>query len=220
MSRAKHYELIVFDWDGTLMDSAATIAAALQAAYADAGLAVPPLQEARAVIGLGLYEGLARLAPGATRAKLDEVAQRYRLHYLSGDQEIAMFDGVVELLQRLNGEGYLLGVATGKSRRGLDRSLTGHALGALFHATRTADDCHPKPHPAMLLELMDGFGVAPARTLMVGDTTFDLEMAANAGTDAIGVTYGAHDLAALQSVPSRALLDSVPALATWLATHA
>ncbi|MBL8471542.1 MAG: HAD-IA family hydrolase [Rhodocyclaceae bacterium] len=220
MSRAKNFDLIVFDWDGTLMDSAATIAVSLQAAYADAGLPVPARSDAQEVIGLGLFEGLARLAPGASREKLEEVAHHYRLHYLRGDQEIAMFDGVADLLQRLYDQGFLLGVATGKSRRGLDRSLLGHELGALFHATRTADDCHPKPHPAMLLELMDTFGVAPERTLMVGDTSFDLEMAANAGTRALGVTYGAHAREALERLPSLALLDSVPALAAWLSTHA
>lgn len=219
-ARRRQFQLIVFDWDGTLMDSAAIIVAAIQAASRDLKLPVPDEPKARHVIGLGLEDALSHLFPALAPSAYEEVADRYRYHYLARDDGIPLFDGVREMVGELAAAGFLLAVATGKSRRGLDRALEATGLTSLFQATRCADEAFSKPHPAMLLEIMDELGQAAARTVMVGDTTHDLEMARNAGVAPVAVTYGAHSSESLRACSPFACLDTVPALRTWFAANA
>jgi len=214
------FDLIVFDWDGTLMDSAGHIARAIQAAARDVGLAEPSAARARHVIGLGLHEAIARAMPDAQPEHIPLLAERYKHHYLLRDGEITLFEGVTELIERLHAESRLLAVATGKSRPGLDRVLAATGLASRFHATRCVDECHSKPHPQMLLELMDELAVPPARTLMIGDTTHDLNMARNAGVAALGVTFGAHPVEELLSAAPLACLNSTGELSLWLQHNA
>ncbi|NWG31638.1 MAG: HAD-IA family hydrolase [Rhodocyclaceae bacterium] len=216
----QRFELIVFDWDGTLMDSAAMIVASVQAAARDLGLDPPSEERARHIIGLGLGEALRHALPDLPEAHYPELVARYRHHYLSRDHELTLFAGAEELVRELAGRGYRLGVATGKSRIGLDRALAHTGLDSYFHATRCADECHSKPHPQMLLELMETFGIAPAQTLMIGDTTHDLLMAQNAGVPAVAVGYGAHPRDALEAVSPLYCAASVADLATWLNENA
>lgn len=214
------YQLIVFDWDGTLMDSAAAIVRAIQSASRDLGLAVPDDARARHVIGLGLTDALSQAVPDLEPARYGEMVSRYRHHYLSSDHELTLFAGAREMLEELNGAGRLLAVATGKSRLGLDRALGHTGLATLFHASRCADECFSKPHPQMLEELMSEFALAPGETLMIGDTSHDLQMAANAGVDGLAVTYGAHPHGHLREHGPVACVDTVEGLVAWLRKHA
>ncbi|MBC8006518.1 MAG: HAD-IA family hydrolase [Prolixibacteraceae bacterium] len=213
---AKCFDLLVFDWDGTLMDSAAHIASALQAAFQDLGLPVPSTEAARHVIGLGLEDAMMYLNPGLDRVRFAEVAERYRVHFLAGDKNVELFPAVAAGIPALNQEGYLMAVATGKSRRGLDRSLSATGLLSFFHASRCADEGFPKPHPEMLHMIMEMLGTAPDRTLMIGDTTHDLQMAQNAGVAAIAVSYGAHLTGDLESMNPLGLVGSFEQLLQWL----
>lgn len=188
------FKLIVFDWDGTLMDSEARIVACIQAAFADVGQTPPSRAAARNIIGLGLGEAMAELWPQAGPAERERVVDCYRRHFLeTNDTPSELFDGAVELVDWLAGRGHLLAVATGKSRRGLDRVLDSTGLRSRFHATRCADETFSKPHPQMLIELMDELGVRQEETLMVGDTEYDMQMARNAGTSALAVCHGVHE---------------------------
>jgi phosphoglycolate phosphatase len=213
------YELIVFDWDGTLIDSASAIATSIQLAAGDLGLPVPTVERARHVIGLGLRDALMRAIPDVAPHDYDRLAARFRHHFIARDHEMPLFDGVRELLVDLKQRGHQLAIATGKSSQGLARALQAAELNALFAATRCADQTVPKPDPAMLNELLAEFEVNEDNALMIGDTAHDLMMASAAGVAAIGVTYGAHALDALQQCRSLALLDSVDDLARWLATN-
>ena len=216
----QQFDLIVFDWDGTLMDSTAHIVRSIQAACRDLDLPVPADEAARYVIGLGLRDALQIAAPTLDPADYPRLAERYRYHYLIRDAKTELFDGVRELLGELRDEGYLLAVATGKSRVGLNRALDEARLTSLFDGTRCADETFSKPHPAMLQELTRELGQALERTVMIGDTTHDLLMASNAGAAGIAVTYGAHEADALAALEPRFVADSVPALADWLRAHA
>ena len=216
----RRYELIVFDWDGTLMDSAGAIVRAIQASARDLGLPEPSDARARHVIGLGLQEALSYAVPELDPAAYPLMVERYRHHYLSADHQLELFPGSFELIEGLAGSGRLLGVATGKSRKGLDRALAHSGLGAFFHATRCADECFSKPHPQMLEEVMAECGVLPERTLMIGDTTHDLDMARNAGVDALAVGFGAHPQEVLRQAEHLALVESTAALAGWLQANA
>jgi phosphoglycolate phosphatase len=217
---ARRYELIVFDWDGTLMDSAGAIVAAIQASALEMGLTPPTEDRARHVIGLGLHEALRYALPELEEGRHIELADRYRHYYLSRDHELTLFAGIEELVQELADAGYRLGVATGKSRKGLDRALEVGGLGRFFHATRCADECHSKPHPQMIEELMAEFGVMPTSTLMIGDTTHDIEMAHNAGVSALAVAYGAHPRRELEAQSPLGCADSVSELTEWLRAFA
>lgn len=210
------FDLIVFDWDGTLIDSTAAIARAIQRAAADLGLRVPDDAAASHVIGLGLADALARAVPDLPRERASEFAARYRHHYLADEDTLQLFAGVRELLAALEDAGKLLAVATGKSSAGLARALGATGLRERFAATRCADQTEPKPHPAMLLELSEALGVAPGRMLMIGDTTHDLQMASAAGAPAVGVTYGAHPREQLARCAPLALVDSIAELHRWL----
>ena len=214
------YPLLVFDWDGTLADSAAIIVEAIQRACADLGLAVPDDAAARYVIGLGLHDALRHVAPALAEKDYPQLSARYRAHYLGRDPEIPLFPGAAELLDVLNARGHQVAIATGKSRRGLDRALAQAGIGHHFVATRCADEGLPKPDPDMLLHLMQRLGHAPAQTLMIGDTTHDLLLAANAGVDALGVAYGAHPRDALVVERALAIVGSLGELRTWLENNA
>lgn len=217
---AKRFDLLVFDWDGTLMDSAAAIVEAIQASCRDLGLPEPSDEQARHVIGLGLADAMRHAVPELSEASYPQMIERYRYHYLSRDHELRLFDGVASLIPELAEAGYSLAVATGKSRLGLDRALKVSGLGNIFHDSRCADECFSKPHPQMLEELMAVFAVEPSRTLMIGDTTHDLQMANNAGVAALAVAYGAHPPEALDSCSPLARLDSVMELREWLKANA
>jgi len=216
----KRFELIVFDWDGTLLDSAAAIVHAIQAASADLGLPVPTDARARHVIGLGLSDALHHAVPELPVEAYPQMVERYRHHYLSSDHELTLFEGTVELIAELHGKGHLLAVATGKSRKGLDRALGFSGLGQYFHATRCADECFSKPHPAMLHELMDELGVAAESCLMIGDTTHDLLMAKNAGVAGLAVSFGAHPVSQLQAEAPLACVHTPAELRAWLEANA
>jgi phosphoglycolate phosphatase len=216
---AKRFELIVFDWDGTLLDSAGAIVACIQAAAVDLGMAPPSEERARHVIGLGLGEALRHALPELEQERHMELADRYRHHYLARDHELPLFQGAAELVRSLAADGYLLAVATGKSRKGLDRAFATCGLREYFHASRCADECHSKPHPQMLEELMAELGVSPGLTLMIGDTTHDLQMARNAGVGALAVAYGAHPRDVLEELSPLHCAASTTELADWLRQH-
>lgn len=212
------YRLLVFDWDGTLMDSEARIVACLQAAAADLEIAIPSPERARDIIGLGLREAIDRLFPDLGEASQALAVERYRHHFLGDDlAPSVLFPGVPETLRLLADDGYLLGVATGKSRRGLDKVLEETGLGRLFHATRCADETFSKPHPQMLEDVMDRVGAWPSETLMVGDTEYDMQMARNARTHGLAVSYGVHDASRLLAEGALACLDTLAELPGWLA---
>jgi phosphoglycolate phosphatase len=214
------FDLVVFDWDGTLIDSAGAIVACIQAACRDLGLPVPDDERASHVIGLGLADALAHAIPGLPASEYPRVSERYRHHFLVRGADLPLFPGTQEMLVGLRDNGHALAIATGKSRAGLARALAQAGLQALFDATRCADQCAPKPAPDMLLELLDEVGVAPGRALMVGDTSHDVQMAANAGVAAVAVSYGAHAGSQLAALSPLALVHSTPELARWLAENA
>ena len=216
----RRFRLIVFDWDGTLADSTALIVFALREACRDLGVAIPDEASARHVIGLGLDDALGHVAPAVPPARYPELSARYRHHFLSRDAQIPLFDGVREMLVELEERGFLLAIATGKSRGGLTRALAQQGIAGHFVATRCADEGFAKPHPEMLLHLFARTGVGPEETVMVGDTTHDLELARNAGVAALAVSYGAHPRAGLAQYAPRALLDSPQALHRWLCANA
>lgn len=212
------YRLVVFDWDGTLIDSAGAIVECIQAASSDLGLPVPNHLVARQVIGLGLEDALRHAVPQLPVDRFHEMAERFRCHFLARDQDLNLFSGVPELLGELSARGLKLAVATGKSSSGLARALKISGLDPYFDATRCADQCHPKPHPQMLLELMAELDLLPSDLLMIGDTSHDLTMAANAKVDAVGVSYGAHTKEMLMACSPKCVLDSVEDLSEWLKT--
>ena len=217
--RPRRYDLIVFDWDGTLFDSTALIVRAIQAACRDLGAPVPSDEAAAHVIGLGLQDALQHAVPDLPVDLYPELGRRYRQHYFASHDQVTLFAGVPELLTGLRERNHWLAVATGKSRIGLDRALAATGLGECFAITRTVDECRSKPHPQMLQELMREFGTDPERTLMIGDTTHDLQLAANAGTDAVAVAYGAHPPEQLGDLRPLTIAHSVPELQDWLARH-
>ncbi|MEP6876850.1 MAG: HAD-IA family hydrolase [Burkholderiales bacterium] len=219
MTSPRNFDLVVFDWDGTLFDSTALITRCIQSACVDLGVARPSDEQASYVIGMGLIEALQHAAPGLPRERYPDLGARYRHHYVARQHEIMFFDGTLAMLEALKARGHLLGVATGKSRRGLDDALNTSALRGIFNATRTADETASKPDPRMLHELMNDLVVDPERTLMIGDTTHDLQLALNAGVASIGVSYGAHDHAAFEAFPTKHVAHSMAELHDWLARH-
>lgn len=218
--RPRRFDLIAFDWDGTLFDSTAIIVRCIQAAVRDVGGTVPTDKEAAYVIGMGLMQALAHAAPDVPPEKYTELGNRYRFHYIQHQDDLSLFDGVLPLLNDLRERGHLLAVATGKSRRGLDEALHSVDLRGVFDGSRTADQTAGKPHPLMLQELMAEFDVAPARLLMIGDTTHDLQMAVNAGCASVGVSYGAHEPDAFHALQPLAVVHSVRELHDWLLNNA
>lgn len=216
----KRFDLLIFDWDGTLMDSAGTIVACIQRASADLGWPVPSREAASHIIGLGLKEAVEALFPEREESEHPRLVERYRHHYLAQDHEIRLFDGARALVEELNGRGHLLAVATGKARRGLDRAFQHSGIGHYFHASRTADETFSKPHPAMVEQLLDELDIPAARALMIGDTSHDLQMARNAGVASLAAGYGAHPANQLAAHAPLALCHSFAELADWLRAHA
>ena len=215
-SAPRRFRLLVFDWDGTLADSTSIIAGCIQRACCDLGLPVPDETAAKFVIGLGLADALRTVAPTLAPDDYPRLSERYREHYLACDPDIPLFAGAREMLDALDARGFLLAIATGKSRAGLARALRQQRLDERFFASRCADEGFPKPHPDMLLALMERCGVGAAQTLMIGDTSHDLELARNAGASAVAVTYGAHAAEELATLAPLALVSSIAELRTWL----
>ena len=216
----RRFDLIAFDWDGTLFDSTAIITRCIQAAVVDVGGQKPTDEAASYVIGMGLMQALAHAAPDVSPDRYPQLGERYRHHYLAHHNDLSLFEGVLPLLSALRARNHTLAVATGKSRRGLDDTLQSVALQGMFDGSRTADETAGKPDPRMLHELMREFGVEPARTLMIGDTTHDLLMARNAGCPWVGVSYGAHDHSAFDAYAPLYVAHSVGELHAWLQDHA
>lgn len=213
---SRQFDLIAFDWDGTLFDSTKIIVRCIQAAVVDVGGEVPTDQAAAYVIGLGLTQALAHAAPDVSPEKYPELGRRYQHHYATHFNDLSLFDGVLPLLEALKARGHLLAVATGKSRRGLDDALASVELRGVFDASRTADETAGKPDPLMLRELMAQFGIPASRVLMIGDTTHDLQMALNADCASVGVSYGAHEPEAFEMLKPLHVAHSVRGLHDWL----
>lgn len=218
--RPRRFDLIAFDWDGTLFDSTTLIARCIQRAVVDVGGAMPSDKAAAYVIGMGLMQALAHAAPDVPQQKYPELGARYRHHYLAQQHDLSLFQGVLPMLGDLKGRHHWLAVATGKSRRGLNDVLQMVQMKGVFDGSRTADETAGKPHPLMLQELMREFGTGPDRTLMIGDTTHDLQMALNAGCAAVGVSYGAHEPTDFDSLKPLFVADSVRGLHDWLLQNA
>lgn len=215
----RRFDLIAFDWDGTLFDSTAIIVRCIQEAVRDVGGTVPSPKDAAYVIGMALMPALAHAAPDVPKEKYPMLNERYRHHYMKQQDALSLFDGVLDLLRTLRDRQHLLAVATGKSRVGLNQALASVELHHLFDSSRTADETAGKPDPLMLQELMSELGVTPERTLMIGDTTHDLEMAHHAGCASIGVSYGAHEPTAFARWHPLTVAHSVSELSQWLLTH-
>jgi phosphoglycolate phosphatase len=216
----RRFDLIAFDWDGTLFDSTAIIVRSIQAAVVDVGGPRPGDRESAWVIGLGLAEALAKVAPSLPRERYAELGARYRFHYERYQHQLLLFEGVLPMLDALRARGCKLAVATGKSRSGLNAALATTALQGRFDGSRTADETAGKPHPRMLLELMEEQGASPERTLMIGDTTHDLQLARNAGCSSVGVSYGAHTPEGFEEFGPLYVAHSVAGLHDWLLNHA
>lgn len=218
-TRPRRFDLIAFDWDGTLFDSTGLIVRCIQQACRDIGSPVPNDMQAAYVIGLGLMDALRHAVPDLPVARYPELGLRYRHHYTAWQHEIVLFDGTRDMLQALKARNHWLAVATGKSRHGLNEALDSAELRMFFDSTRTADQTASKPDPKMLLELMAELGAAPARTLMIGDTTHDLQLAANAGVASVAVSYGAHPVDDFHRFAPLFIAHSTRELHDWLALH-
>jgi phosphoglycolate phosphatase len=210
------FKMVVFDWDGTLLDSTGIIAKGIRHACQVAGLEDPGQQVASYVIGMGLVQALHHAAPQATEQQLSVLIEAYKSFYLSQDQDLALFSGVIPLLKTLNKIGVICTVATGKSRPGLNRAMENTGTAQYFMGSRCADECHSKPHPQMILELIDEFCVSPEQVLMIGDTTHDLNMAHAAGVQALAVQSGAHSPDMLKTAPHLQAFLSINEAASWL----
>ena len=217
--RPRQFDLIAFDWDGTLYDSTQIIVRCIQAAVADVGGVVPTDEQAGYVIGMALIPALAHAAPDVPKEKYPLLGERYRHHYALHHNDLSLFDGILPLLQTLRERQHILTVATGKSRKGLDDALHAVSLRGMFDGSRTADETAGKPDPLMLRELMAEFGVSPERTLMIGDTTHDLQMAHNAGCASVAVSYGAHGAEGFERWNPKAVVHTVTELHSWLLGH-
>lgn len=211
----KRYELLVFDWDGTLINSETNIVSCMKAAMSDMQLPILSDDEIKNIIGLGLKEALTALYPDIDTDTARQLTDRYRVHFLTSEPSDP-FQGVTETLTHLNQAEYFMAVATGKGRQGLDKALSSTGYDALFHTSRCADETRSKPHPQMLYEILDFCGVEADNALMVGDTEYDINMANNAGMDSIAVTYGVHDRERLAQCNPTTFIDSFDELVAWL----
>lgn len=217
----KPYELIIFDWDGTLIDSVGRIVSSMRAAAAAAQLPVPSEDAVRNIIGLSLPAVYEILFPGAKPAQLDALRDEYRTAFVETDPTpTPLFDGARETLDWLKESGFVLAVATGKARYGLVRAWKEVGLDDFFHASRCSDEAEGKPHPQMVLDLLTETDTPAHRALMVGDTGFDMEMAKRAGVDRLAATYGAHDLADLLAHDPLDQLHAIRSLPAWLQARA
>jgi phosphoglycolate phosphatase len=216
----KQFDLIVWDWDGTLADSTGMITQAILKAAEQVGLPAVSMQTARNIIGLGLREAIHALYGDLPAETAQQLATQYTANYYAGESEIPLYANAAETIVSLNRQGFKLAVATGKGRRGLNLAMEHCGLTKYFHATRTVDECFSKPHPQMLDELMEDLVVMPERTLMIGDTSYDLQMAKNAGVNAIGVTYGAHTAEQWQHLNPIQQFNDFTSLSKWLLENA
>ena len=217
---SQRFNLLVFDWDGTLMDSEASIVVCMQAAISDLGCEPRDANSIKNIIGLGLREAIDCLYPGTDDDFLTAMVDRYRYHFLGGSKHHSeLFPGAEQTIRELSEAGYLMAVATGKGRKGLDMVLEKTGLGQYFHTTRCADESFSKPHPQMLEEVMDELGAEPGNTLMIGDTEYDMQMASNARTHSLAVSYGVHEKERLMQHGPLHCLDTIAELADWLATQ-
>jgi phosphoglycolate phosphatase len=213
----KKYELIIFDWDGTIIDSQAHIIETMMRAIADANLPLPTMEEIRHIIGLSLDGAISTLFPELSAQDVDQVAQLYREHFFaSSDQPSPLFSGVAETIQDLHASGYYLAVATGKGRRGLDMALKTTGLEPYFHVTRCADETQSKPHPQMLDEILTDLDLEAEQALMVGDTSYDMDMAGNIRMDCVAVTYGMHDREHLERSKPTFFIDSIDQISQFI----
>jgi phosphoglycolate phosphatase len=213
----RRFELIVFDWDGTLMDSEYRIVTCMQRAAHDVGISVPTEAAARDIIGLGMTQAVKRLFPHAGPADVEALVDAYRRHWL-GDEvaPAAMFSGARELIEGLHLSGFLLAVATGKSRHGLDKAMEQSGLGGFFHASRCADEAFSKPHPQMLQDILVDLDTQPAAAVVVGDTEYDMQMACSAKVAAVGVAHGVHAPQRLFAHGAMRCFDDLSQLSDWL----
>ena len=218
--RPRRFDLIAFDWDGTVADSTAIITRSIQEAVRDVGGTVPSDEQASYVIGMALMPALAHAAPDVPPEKHAELGNRYRYHFFKHQNDICLFKGILPLLMELRTRGHWLAVATGKSRMGLNHAFQDEQLRGMFDGSRTADETAGKPSPLMLQELMAEFGVEPERVLMIGDTTHDLQMALNAGCASVGVSYGAHAPDQFSALGPLFIAESVAELHRWLLENA
>ena len=216
----KQFDLIVWDWDGTLADSTSMITNAVLEAAEQVGLPAISAQAASNIIGLGLREAIHALYGEIPAEQAQALAKQYTVNYYAGESEIPLFTGATDTIMELSKQGFKLAVATGKGRRGLNFALAHCGLSDYFHATRTVDECFSKPHPQMLFELMDYLAVLPEHTLMIGDTSYDLHMAQNAGVSAVAVTYGAQPAEQWQHLNPIQQFNNFAGLSDWLLEHA
>jgi phosphoglycolate phosphatase len=216
----KQFDLIVWDWDGTIADSTGMITKAVVNAAEQVGLPKLDPKSASNIIGLGLKESIHALFGDIPAEQAQALARQYTANYYAGEQDIPLFDGAKELIIELNRRGYRLAVATGKGRHGLNLALTRSGLASFFHATRTVDECFSKPHPQMLDELMDLLVATPERTVMIGDSSYDLQMAENAGVKSLAVAYGAQPAEKLAGFNPQVIFNQFNELSEWLLTHA
>ncbi|MFT7184663.1 MAG: phosphoglycolate phosphatase [Pseudohongiellaceae bacterium] len=204
------YEVVVFDWDGTLVNSEAHIVASIGYAARAACLPALDYDVIKDIIGLGMREALLVLYPELTDEQVVELRQHYSQFFFSKDiDQSILFDGVLATLDQLLASGLKLAVATGKSRNGLDKALEATGLKSYFEIERCADETRSKPHPMMLAEISEHFGLPPAKMFMVGDTEYDLDMAARFGMDSVGVSYGVHDVARLNKHKPLKVVDHI-----------
>ncbi|GGB92990.1 hydrolase [Marinobacterium zhoushanense] len=211
------FKLLIFDWDGTLIDSQARIIASMQAAADELGHQPLCSEAVRNIIGLGLPEAIRALIPEIEAAALEQMRERYAHHFLvQNETPTELYPGVTDTLSRLRDRGYRLAVATGKSRRGLDRALNDTGLTELFELTRCADETKSKPDPCMLIEILEETGLAAGDALMIGDTEYDLEMGYRIGMPTVAVSYGAHHLDRLRQHKPRTEIHQFPELENWL----
>lgn len=220
VEKRTQFDLIVWDWDGTLADSTGMIARAIVKAAEQVGLPALMMDQARDVIGLGLRDAIYTLFPDITNQKAQDLTKQYTINYYAAEEDVMLFDGAVALISELNRKGYKQAVATGKGRKGLNIALQRSGIAKYFHDTRTADECFSKPHPQMLDELMDSLVVTPERTLMIGDTTYDMQMAKNADTQCLAVTFGAHSAEKLLSFHPKGIFNTFQDLSAWLINNA
>lgn len=216
----RQFDLLVFDWDGTLFDSISLIARCIQQACADIGVQVPDIETAKSVIGLELTKAMQHVLDGLQPEQYQQMVERYRHHYFAAQHKVVLYPGTQNFLQKYQDKGYMLAIATGKGKRGLDEALKSVGIGALFDATRTAEETTSKPDPLMLTELMTVLDTPPERTLMIGDTTHDIQMAVNAGVPSVAISHGAHQTADLSVyTPEQgmlAIVHSIGELDRWL----
>ncbi len=216
----QRYQLVIFDWDGTLMDSVGRIVASMRAAATDAGLPVPSEAAVKGIIGLSLHEVYDILFPGAPESYLEQLKLAYRQHYVElNHTPTPMFEGAHETIDFLKSNGYKIAVATGKARHGLQRVWDDIQMNGVFDASRCADECHGKPHPQMVLELLKETGTDPACAIVVGDTSYDMEMAQRAQVDRVAALYGAHHPDLLLPYSPVRQLQKIADLKHWLLTH-